>query len=119
MVEYSDEVKKLAETLKNSGLAASMTDALEKAQSMIGTNEAMQAGKTVEDVKSEESAKPVEDLDVAQTTLGNAEKDVNESVDTENEMGEQEVFADKVETEKKPESSQNKIDLTEIFNVNK
>jgi predicted negative regulator of RcsB-dependent stress response len=122
MVEYSDEVKKLAETLKNSGLAASMTDALEKAQSMIGTNEAMQAGKTVEDVKSEESAepvKPVEDLDVAQTTLGNEEKDVNESVETVDEIKQEEVFVDKVETEKNPESSQNKIDLTEIFNVNK
>ena len=119
MVEYSDEVKKLAETLKNSGLAASMVDALEKAQSMVGTNEAMKEGKTVEDVESAEPVKPEAELDVEQTTLGNEEKDVNESADTENEMSEKEVFADKAETEKKPESSQNKIDLTEIFNVNK
>ena len=113
---YSEEVKKLAETLKNSGLAASMVDALEKAQSMVGTNEAMKEGKTVEPVE------PEEDLDVAQTTLGNIkekEKNVNETVETEDELKEEEVFADKVETEQKPKSSQNKIDLTEIFNVNK
>jgi len=119
MVEYSDEVKKLAETLKSSGLAASMVDALEKAQSMIGTNEAMKEGKTVEQV---EPVKPEEDLDVAQTTLGNIKKEennVNESVEIGDELKEEEVFADKVETEKKPKPIQNKIDLSEIFNVNK
>ena len=35
MAEYSEEVKKLAETLKESGLAASMMDALQRAQSMV------------------------------------------------------------------------------------
>ena len=119
MVEYSDEVKKLAETLKNSGLSASMTDALEKAQSMIGTNEAMKAGKTVEQAESAKSVKPEEELDVAQTTLGNVGRDVNESVEIGDELKEEEVFTDKVETENKPESIQNKIDLSEIFNVNK
>jgi len=113
MAQYSEEVQNLAETLKNSGLAASMTDALERAQGIIG--------------KKEEA--PVDDGpkdDVEQTTLDvdNQEPVVKESPE---ELNEEEVFAnqpddssqDKQETVDNSTKSKQKIDLTDVFNVNK
>ncbi len=118
MAEYSEEVEKLAETLKNSGLSASMEDALLKAQSMIGKKEEIKE----EIVEKEE--------DVAQTTLGGVnapqvKESVQESSETGDELKKEEVFTDKTASEEVSEgkqerpTNQKKIDLTEVFNVNK
>jgi len=133
MVEYSKEVEKLAETLKNSGLAASMPDALERAQSMIGKKE--------EKVREE----PVEKkTDAAQTTLGELKDgkeatEPEESPEEEKELKKDEVFSNNPNNETKQRSSnqnrvnysivpnsssrartkEKKIDLSDIFNVNK
>jgi len=119
---YSEEVKTLAETLKNSGLAASMSDALERAQAMIGVNEKVN---DAPEVKEEPKVEPV---DNAQTTLSDNEPEIKEGVqevpevnDTE-EMKKEEVFTNKPAEEVKEEPNkpgQKKIDLTEIFDVNK
>lgn len=123
MAQYSEEVKRLAETLKNSGLAASMTDALERAQNMVGNKKAEE--------KVEEE--PVRSEDVAQTTLNTVKEkedvEINESEEVAKDAGEikkEEVFTNKeeitveeAEPEKKPEQKQKKIDLTDVFNVNK
>jgi len=118
-MEYSEEIKKLAETLKSSGLVASMKDALERAQNMLGKKEAEKEEKIKEE--------PVEKTtDAAQTTLGEVkeseEKEVIESPETE-ELKKEEVFANK--PDKKRESNkvdytkEKKVDLTEVFDVNK
>lgn len=131
---YSEEVKKLAETLKNSGLAASMTDALERAQNMIGGKEP----KEVPEIKEV----PVEKrVDIGQTTLGEVgEKTVEEFTETDGELKKEEVFKNKSDVEQKKEESssqkkvdysivpnssskartkEKKIDLSDVFNVNK
>lgn len=124
---YSEEVKKLAETLKNSGLAASMTDALERAQSMVGKKKA-----------EEQKEEPFEKKeDAAQTTLGEVKDPVekeatNESAETEEELKKEEVFTNKPapkNSEEKQEgpnnqkkvdySKEKKVDLTKVFDVNK
>ena len=137
MVEYSDEVKTLAETLKNSGLAASMIDALERAQTIIGGTMSKPKEEVVKEPIKEPIKEPVKETeDVAQTTLegeGNTEVNLSgikaveasESIEIEEGLKEEEVFTEK--TEQKQESNQDntqtsqqkKIDLTEIFNVNK
>ena len=138
MVEYSEEVKRLAETLKNSGLSASMSLALEKAQEMIGKKEPK------EKVQKEESVK----IDVQQTTLSdvpdasepenavdnaeeedsdeirieevfkNAEDNSRESQDSSNDLSisEQSSFE---QSSRKVQPKEKKIDLTDVFNVNK
>ena len=138
MVEYSEEVKRLAETLKNSGLSASMSLALEKAQEMIGKKEPK------EKVQKEESVK----IDVQQTTLSdvpdasepenavdnaeeedsdeirieevfkNAEDNSRESQDSSNDLSisEQSSFE---QSSRKVQPKEKKIDLTNVFNVNK
>lgn len=121
-MEYSEEVQKLAETLKNSGLAASMEDALKRAESMIGKKE-----ESFE--KSEDAVeKPV---DTAQTTLGNTKEPkkavIEESPELEEGLKKEEVFTNKTENtnkeksenQKNADSNDKKVDLTKIFNVNK
>lgn len=138
---YSEEVKKLAETLKNSGLAASMIDALERAQDILGVNEKVNSARKI--AEEENVAKLMNNR--SQTTLNNVEKPKNNmempksnfgvlkvsepssdvevsEVDDSEGMKAEEVFTNKpVEpVEKKPNKpEQMKIDLTEIFNVNK
>lgn len=121
---YSEEVKKLAETLKNSGLSASMTDALERAQNMIGRKEAK---------RDEVRVVPAEKrIDITQTTLDVSEVEgnkVEESTETGGELKKEEVFTNKPDAEQKKEepfnqkkvdySKEKKIDLSDIFNVNK
>ncbi len=129
-MEYSEEVKKLAEILKNSGLAASMKDALERAKSMLGKKETK---------KKEELFEKREDA--AQTTLGEVngikdsknpseikekKEEIEESPEPKEELKTEEVFTNKADKQKQ-ESPQNKVDyskekkvdLTDIFNVNK
>ena len=129
-MEYSEEVKKLAETLKNSGLAASMRDALEKAQSMLSKKEVKEKEEPFE--KKE---------DAAQTTLGEVKEkekeEIGESPETKDELKKEEVFTNNPNKQKQ-ESNQNKInysivpnsssrartkekkvDLTEVFDVHK
>ncbi len=123
---YSEEVRKLAETLRNSGLSASMTDALERAQSMIGRRE----------TKEEPEVREVpvgKRIDITQTTLGDVsevgEKPVDEFTETEGELKKEEVFTNKLDAEQKKEeppnqkkadySREKKIDLSDVFNVNK
>ena len=126
MAQYSDEVKALAETLKNSGLAASMIDALDRAQAIIGVKS---PGPETKKAVKEEPAEV--EIDPSQTTLSkvnNSEEnsvEPSESIEIEEGLNEEEVFTEK--TEQKQESNRNntsnsqqkKIDLTEIFNVNK
>jgi len=139
MVEYSEEVKKLAETLKSSGLAASTEDALERAQSMVGK-------KDVKEEVTEEKEEPFEQpTDAEQTTLDDVKvkeaSDVaGESTEPKKELENEEVFTNKSDTEpkadeepkktgvdpsiapnssKKSQTKQEKIDLTDVFNVNK
>jgi hypothetical protein len=110
-MKYPEDVQKLAETLKNSGLAASMTDALERASMMLG--------KKVDKPKEEPMKKP----EPSQHTL--EPKSVEESPPPEEELKKEEVFATKpVEEapdvqEKVEYSKEKKIDLSDIFNVNK
>ncbi len=119
-MEYSEEVKKLAETLKNSGLSASMEDALRRAENMLGKKEA------------ETREEPVKrKIDAGQTTLqaeNLEEKDgIDESPELQEELKKEEVFADKgVSSEEKQETQKNvdyskekKIDLSDVFDVNK
>ncbi len=117
---YSEEVKKLAETLKNSGLAASMTDALERAQTMIGINEKINGTDKVNGTEVGEERQETKPVDNAQTTLKSEPeiKEIKEVVPEVNEpeMNEEEVFKPAV---KEPSKPGKKIDLTEIFNVNK
>ena len=83
MAQYSEEVKKLAETLKNSGLAASMVDALERAQRMIGKKEE----------KKEIVEEPIEKIDATQTTLDDVKGEVTiEEASEEEVMKKEEVF---------------------------
>lgn len=131
-MEYSEEIKKLAETLKNSGLAASMRDALKKAESMLGKKEAK---KEEPEVKEE----PFErETDAAQTILGEVKepeekKVVEESSEAEEELKKEEVFTNnptrEIANEEKQEglsnkkkvdySKEKKVDLNEVFDVNK
>ena len=104
-MEYPEEVKKLAETLKNSGLAASLKDALEKAQSMLGKKES----------KKEDPVKKTGDT--AQTTLSEVNEttekaEIDESPESENELKKEEVF-----THSKSDDKEKKVDLSEIFKV--
>lgn len=100
-MEYSQEVRKLAETLRNSGLAASMVDALEKARSMLG--------KRVEEETKEESFK--EEIDATQTTLDEVKKSEEKVIDDSEELKKEEVFVNKTDTEqKKEDSNQKKVD---------
>jgi hypothetical protein len=114
-MEYSEEVKKLAETLKNSGLAASMKDALERAQSMVGKKE---------EVKEEPFEKKE---DAAQTTLGGVKEkkeEIKESPEPKEELKKEEVFTNKSDKQKSDQnkvdySKEKKVDLTDVFDVNK
>ena len=123
MSEYSEEVKKLAETLKNSGLAASMEDALKRAESMLGKKED-EKEKPLE--KSRKEEKPA---DTSQTTLGETKEPkkikIEESPEEEEEIKKEEVFTKKSgntnteNTKNTSSNNQKKIDLADIFNVNK
>lgn len=129
-MHYSEEVKKLAETLRSSGLVASMEDALKRAQSMLGKDEAR--------TEPEAGEEPFKEIDSAQTTLGvvNGDMGKEEANEPENdleaeELKTEEVFKNKPDNEanieKEPEGPSNKdadirprkIDLSDIFNVNK
>ena len=126
MAQYSDEVKALAETLKNSGLAASMIDALDRAQSIIGVK-----GPKPETKKAVKEEPAEVEIDPSQTTLSKAnnpeenDAEPSESIEIEEGLNEEEVFTEKTEQKQEsnrnnsPNSQQKKIDLTEIFNVNK
>lgn len=122
---YSEDVKNLAETLRNSGLSASMTDALERAQNMIGRREAKEEPEVRE-------APAEKKMDVTQTTLDVSEAEENrveEFTETDGELKEDEVFTNKPDAELKKEepstqkkidySKEKKIDLSDVFNVNK
>ena len=117
-MEYSEEVKKLAETLKSSGLAASIEDALKKAQSMLGKKEAE------EKIKEE----PFErGTDAAQTTLGEVKEAEESNITAESpeteELEKEEVFTNNPGNGEKQNkvdySKEKKVDLNEVFDVNK
>ncbi len=122
-MEYSEEVQKLAETLKNSGLVASMEDALKKAQSMLGKEEEKE--EPFEKSK-EEAEKPA---DTAQTTLSDTKEPkkavIEESPEEEEGLKKEDVFTTQKETKEAPNekkvdySKEKKVDLTDVFNVNK
>ena len=120
MPNYSEEVKQLAETLKSSGLAASMVDALERAQRMVGKDE------EPKEVIKEPKEEVLVPKDPAQTTLGNVDEKITieESPEEETELKKEEVFAEKEEPEQEKKTEEKKLDpktydLNEIFNVNK
>ncbi len=56
-MQYSEDVKRLAETLKSSGIADSLKDALEKAQSMLGKKEIQK--EEINEISKEETVKPM------------------------------------------------------------
>lgn len=117
-MEYSTEVKKLAETLKNSGLVASMADALERAQSMLGKKEVIK--------EPEAREEPFKKIDSAQTTLDEAKEseEINEPEEAleveeqkikgfltsgyndSEELKKEEVFVNKTNIEQKKEETE-------------
>lgn len=115
-MEYSQEVRRLAETLKSSGLVASMVDSLERAQSMLGGKE-----ESNEEIKKEKDAE--------QTTLDRINKpeekdEAKEYSDAQEGLNKEDVFKNKPEAEQtgneeKQEGLQKKADSSRIFNVNK
>ena len=126
-MKYSEEVQKLAETLKNSGLSASMTDALERAQKMVGGKEEQK--EEVKEVKEEKG--PEKGIDASQTTLGDVkgpeDKLIEEATETTEELAKEEVFTNKSGPKKEEPSAkkevdyskEKKIDLSDVFDVNK
>ncbi|MBW2989613.1 hypothetical protein KY358_04830 [Candidatus Woesearchaeota archaeon] len=160
----SEEIQQLAETLKNSGLAASMEDALERAKSMLGQTEAGKnrgvaaaekkveprdnvipdssqqvLGSGVEDRTDDEplaaSCRPKEEDPVMENACCNDRCSCQGFQKGEESAGKEDSAAEKPESkpsEKDEEeeakqkamrannsSQYQKIDLTEIFNVNK
>ncbi|MBW2975637.1 hypothetical protein KY366_08005 [Candidatus Woesearchaeota archaeon] len=122
-MRYSEDVKRLAETLKNSGLAASMPDALERAQSIIGKKEEPKE-------KIEEREKPEENPNKAFEEALNEperEEEAGESPEPQEELKKEEVFTSRPGNQAQAGNNrpspaapqQKKIDLSEIFDVNR
>lgn len=119
-MEYSEEVQRLAETLKSSGLVASMRDALERAQNILSDKE----------VRKEEHVKKtmgIEQTTLSEVKVGEEKEVIEESSEVQEGLKGEEVFTNKAdsaaeekqEMQKKVDSREKKVDLSEVFNVNK
>ncbi len=111
----AEDIKNLAETLKKSGLAASIQDAIKRAKQML-------------EKKGEEKTEEPKKIDETQVTLTEIEKkeEKPEKKTEEEKLKKEEVFSTTT-TEKEQEkekkkldySAEKKVSLSKIFDVNK
>jgi hypothetical protein len=104
-MEIKEKIQQLAETLKNSGLAASMEDALEKARNIVTLG-----GAKEKDLDKIERPEDILKIEKQKTLIDINEEDVIKEDTPISELIKEEVISDEdnVENEDSEESSEKK-----------
>jgi ribosomal RNA assembly protein len=110
--DQPEDIRKLAETLKASGLAASDTDAIEKARASIGAEKVVQKAQDLGNY-FEGKSKGAEEAPVEKETVSEPKVEVNNDQDQESSEKDDNENSEPVEEKESAETSEESQDVEE------